>query len=151
MPVFLRAWKKVLEDQRFRSYDWTVKVDMATRSRWKYRKIPPRDDTPGKMGPKGRFSPTVLVFRIFFFFGVGEWKGEVWGMWAISLICSATKLETTWRSQIQGPSGEISKGQKYNLGKFFWTFFFGTLQRAKISHLGKRKIIDSKCHFWGIC
>lgn len=30
VPVFLRAWKKVLEDQRFRSYDWTVKVDMDT-------------------------------------------------------------------------------------------------------------------------
>ena len=25
----------------------------------------------------------------------------------------------------------------------------GTLQGINISHLGKRKIIDSKCHFWG--
>ena len=30
VPVFLRAWNKVLEDKRFLLYDWTVKADMDT-------------------------------------------------------------------------------------------------------------------------
>lgn len=29
VPVFLRAWKKLIEDQRCLSYAWTVKVDMV--------------------------------------------------------------------------------------------------------------------------
>ena len=29
VPVFLRAWRRLIEDQRCLSYDWTVKVDMV--------------------------------------------------------------------------------------------------------------------------
>ena len=31
VPVFLRAWAQVVQDPRFQQFDWTVKLDMATR------------------------------------------------------------------------------------------------------------------------
>ena len=105
---------------------------------------------PWEDGPKRTFFTNSFIFPDFFSFGVGEWKGEVWGTWAKSLICSAKKLETTWRSQIQGPSGEISKGQKYNLGKFFWTLFC-TLHKKKHIPPWETENHLQKCHFWGTC
>ena len=57
---------------------------------------------------------------------MGEWKGEVWGMWAKSVICSAKKLETTWRSK-KGPSGEIVKGKKIQKVSFLDFFLVDVL------------------------
>ena len=121
VPVFLRAWKKVLEDQRFRSYDWTVKVDMATRSRWKFRKIPPTEDTTGKMGPKGRFSPTVLFLRIFFLWCGWVERGSLGYVGKISDLFSkkiGNHLEIQKR-----PKWWDCEREKNTKGKFFWLFF----------------------------